>query len=422
MSPKNSHTLYLCYFGLREPLVQTQVLPYLREIHQGGTQVSILTFETNPKESWSNEEIINERDKLAADGITWDFLTYHKTPSVPATVYDVFRGAFFAWNKARREKLDVLHARSHVPAMMGALAKTFSFGASKPKLLFDIRGFFPEEYTDAGIWREDGWIYKSVKKAEKWLLKKSDGFVVLTETAREILFPESKETGFDKLARPVEVIPCCVDVNRFAAANGESRRRMRVDLKLKNRFVAVYVGSFGGWYLTEETADFYGELKKKTADAFALVLTQSPARMIEPLLRERGFADGDFLVKRVSPAEIPLYLSAADAAISFIKPCYSKLASSPTKNAEYLACGLPIVANDGIGDTTEFTETDETGVVARDFTSETYQTVLQKLDELLEDKEVLARRCKESAAKRFDLKTVGGERYRRIYRKLLAKN
>jgi hypothetical protein len=27
-----TRTLYICYFGVREPLVQTQVLPYLREI------------------------------------------------------------------------------------------------------------------------------------------------------------------------------------------------------------------------------------------------------------------------------------------------------------------------------------------------------------------------------------------------------
>lgn len=416
----NEKTLYLCYFGLREPLVQTQVLPYLREIHRGGARVSILTFETNPNENWSGEQIETERNKLAAEGIDWDFLTYHKRPSVPATVYDVFRGAFFAWRKSRREKIDVLHARSHVPAMMGALANTFSFGA-KPKLLFDIRGFFPEEYTDAGNWRENGGIYRAVKKAERWLLKKSDGFVVLTERAREILFPESKETGFDKKGRPIEIIPCCVDLNRFAAANDESRREMRAELKLDDRFVVVYVGSFGGWYLTKETADFYGELKKKHADAFALVLTQSPPQMIEPLLRERGYADGDFLIKRVSPAEIPLYLSAADAAVSFIKSCYSKQASSPTKNAEYLACGLPIIANDGIGDTTEFTETDGTGVIIRDFSSETYRAAMIELDDLLKNKENLAERCRASARNRFDLSRVGGERYREIYRRLLAK-
>jgi len=35
--------------------------------------------------------------------------------------------------------------------MMGAIAKKLS--RQKPKLLFDIRGFFPEEYTDAGTFQ-----------------------------------------------------------------------------------------------------------------------------------------------------------------------------------------------------------------------------------------------------------------------------
>ena len=39
------HSLYICYFGLREPLVQTQVLPYLRELVAGGVKMSLLTFE-----------------------------------------------------------------------------------------------------------------------------------------------------------------------------------------------------------------------------------------------------------------------------------------------------------------------------------------------------------------------------------------
>ena len=35
-------TLYICYFGLREPLVQTQVLPYLRELVRDGVGVYLL--------------------------------------------------------------------------------------------------------------------------------------------------------------------------------------------------------------------------------------------------------------------------------------------------------------------------------------------------------------------------------------------
>jgi glycosyltransferase involved in cell wall biosynthesis len=87
-----------------------------------------------------------------------------------------------------------------------------------------------------------------------------------------------------------------------------------------------------------------------------------------------------------------------------------------------LACGLPIVANDGIGDTTEFTEADATGVIIKDFTPETYQATLTNLESLLQDKAILAERCRASARNRFDLTLIGGARYREIYRRLLAKN
>ena len=49
-------TLYLCYFGLREPLVQTQVLPYLRQLAGQGIGVCLLTFEPGGKDRWPEEE------------------------------------------------------------------------------------------------------------------------------------------------------------------------------------------------------------------------------------------------------------------------------------------------------------------------------------------------------------------------------
>jgi len=419
--PKNApHTLYICYFGLREPLVQTQVLPYLRQIRDDGVKILILTYEPDPKRTWTNEEINIERKKLSEEGIEWHFLTYHKRPSAPATLFDVMCGAWFVWKMIRRKKIDILHTRSHVPAMMGAIAKSFSFG-KKPKLLFDIRGFFPEEYVDAGIWKENGLLYKSVKRIEKRLLRNSDGFVVLTEKARDILFPESKENGFDQLKRPVEVIPCCVDLKRFEDAGDELRHRMRRKLKLENRFVIVYVGSFGGFYMTEETADFYGAAKKKRPDSFALILTQSKPEMIQVLLEKYGYEESDFFIQKVSPKEIPAFLSASDIALSFIKPSFSKLASSPTKNAEYLACGLPLIANSKVGDTTEFILEDETGVVIEEFTAENYQKALTELDKLMQNKGDLAEKCRMSARKRFDLINVGGAGYRRLYQKILVK-
>ncbi len=183
-----------------------------------------------------------------------------------------------------------------------------------------------------------------------------------------------------------------------------------------DRFVLAYVGAFGGWYLTQETADLFGVLKAQKPDAFALILTQSEPGMIEPLLQERGYAIGDYLITRVPSAEIPKYLSAADAAVSFIKRCYSKQSSSPTKNAEYLACGLPIIANAGVGDVDSLINGNGIGVLIDGFTDDDYRAALDSIESLGDIRD----RCREVARREFDLRVVGGKSYRRLYKRIIT--
>ena len=414
-------TLYICYFGLREPLVQTQVLPYLLEIMKDGVSVSLLTFEPDLKTTWTSEEIEYERQKLNGMGIDWHHLPYHKRPSAPATFYDILNGARKVRRLIKLENFDMLHCRIHVPALTAAIARKFS--SKKPKILFDIRGFFPEEYTDAGIWPENGWLYRAAKRVEKWLMKEADGFVVLTEKAREILFPEISvdknnpiASVFDKRGRPVEVIPCCVDLKRFEITNEHSRKEARRRLTINGRFVIAYVGSFGGWYLSGETFDFFAAARDVDPSVFIMILTQRQTEAAVEKLKAKGFAEGDFFVRSVSPEQIPYYLNAADAAISFIKRCYSKQASSPTKNAEYLAAGLPMIVNPGIGDVDSLIKEDGVGILVRGFDHDNYFEALSQLKALGDVRE----RCRESAKAGFDLENVGGKRYRRLYQAMLG--
>lgn len=407
-------TLYICYFGLREALVQTQVIPYLLEIGKDNIKVTLLTFEPDLKTKWTDEQIEKERADLSEKGIRWICLAYHKSPSVPATAYDIFCGAWYIARLLRKEKYEVLHGRVHIPTLMGALARKLS--KHKPKLLFDIRGFFPEEYTDAGVWPEGGWLYRSAKRVESWLFDESDGFVVLTEKAREILFPESKETGFDQFGRPVEVIPCCVDLERFKTANEWSRREVRAELNIGDRKVIAYAGSFGGWYLTSEMVDFFEAARKHDPNTFFLILTQRDVEKVSTLLADRGFAPDEYFVGSVTAGELPKYLSAADFAISFIKACYSKLSSSPTKIAEYLACGLPIIANRGVGDIDELIEKNGVGIMLEGFATDSYLKAIADMDSL----EDVMKKCRETALREFDLEKIGGSRFRDLYRRLLS--
>lgn len=407
------HTLYVCYFGLREPLVQTQVLPYLRQLVSAGLRVSLLTFEPRLRQTWSTQEIAEQRSALESEGIGWKCLRYHKWPSLPATLYDIVRGTMEIILLMRRENVTVLHARNHVPALMSALAKKVKGG----RLVFDIRGFMPEEYTDAGVWPRDGYLYRGLKRVERYLLAVSDAFVVLTEKARDIVFPGSVDR--DPLGRPLEVIPCCVDFQRFQAAERTSREALRLELGVAGRRVIIYVGSFGGWYMTDEMTDFLAVAHQQDLSTFSMILTQSPRQVVSGRMRELGIDTKDFLVAKVSPEDVPRYLRAADIAISFIKPCYSKQSSSPTKIAEYLASGLPVVCNVGVGDLDKFIQGNRVGVLLREFKPAAYLEALGEVDTLRCDRE-FSDRVRQVARREFDLAGVGRTRYRRLYQRLLS--
>ena len=407
---KSAHTLYICYFGLREPLVQTQVLPYLRQLQSQELKVSLLTFEPRLNEAWTPDELIQQGEALKAEGISWHYLKYHKRPSLPATMYDMAAGARTIMRLMRSDGVTILHARNHVPAVMSAIAKRFRGG----QLIFDIRGFMPEEYVDAGVWPANGFLYRGLKRVERYLFRVSDAFVLLTKKAREIVFPDSSDT--DKLGRPIAVIPCCVDLGRFNE-DTISRESLRDELKLTGRRVIVYVGSFGGWYMTDEMMDFLAVAHRQDPTTFSMILTQSPREEIANKMTGMGIDEKDFLVTGVAPREVPRYLKAADLAISFIKPCYSKQSSSPTKMAEYLASGLPVVCNAGIGDLDELVTAKRVGALLSEFDEQAYMRALAEIQTMLGE-ERLADRLREVAREEFDLATVGRARYRGLYQRL----
>ena len=406
------HTLYVCYFGLREPLVQTQVLPYIRQLQSDSVQVSLLTFEPRFKETWTADEIARQRAALATEGISWHFLKYHKWPSLPATSYDMAAGAWAIRRIMRRDGVNILHARNHVAAVMSAIARKLQGG----QMVFDIRGFMPEEYTDAGVWPENGYLYRGLKRIERYLLRTADAFVLLTEKAREIVFPGCKDT--DNQGRPIEVIPCCVDFGRFEAAAQTPRAILRQELGVTNRRVIVYVGSFGGWYMTDEMTEFLAVAHEQDPATFSMILTQSPRQTVIERLASLGINETAFFVSQITPEEVPRYLKAADIAISFIKPCYSKQSSSPTKIAEYLASGLPIVCNAGVGDLDQLIEENQVGVLLSEFSPTAYFKALDEI-EIMRREATLAARLRAVAREEFDLATVGRTRYRRLYERLV---
>jgi len=105
--------------------------------------------------------------------------------------------------------------------------------------------------------------------------------------------------------------------------------------------------------------------------------------------------------------------------LAFIKRCVSKIASSPTKNGEYLACGLPLIINAGVGDSDALINDWKAGVLIENFTDDEYAEAGRSIERMVSEPEV--RKSARSVAEQlFDLNAIGAERYARLYEKVLS--
>jgi len=397
------HVLFISYNGLLEPLGQSQALAYVEEL-SGTYRFSILSYEKLDGSAAEARRIGELEDRLRRSGIEWVRLRYHKRPSLLATAYDVAVGIRVASRVARERRTALLHARGYVPA---AIAWGTHRRCGIP-YVFDVRGLQAEEYVDGGIWRPGSLPVRITKRVERVLLRDAAGIVTLTEAIRPHLRTLLREESREEPV-PWAVVPCCVDLERFRP-DPEERRRVRAELELGERPTLVYSGSVGTWYLVQEMLGYYREARAAVPDLALLLLVNGGRGAVELALRAHGISDDDVRVVQATPESMPGYLAAADVGISFIRPCLSKLASSPTKVGEYLASGLPVVLNRGIGDSDRLGESGAAQLLGA--TDGEIAEAARALPSLLELGADLPRRV---AEEEFSLAGVAGPRYRALY-------
>jgi glycosyltransferase involved in cell wall biosynthesis len=414
MSLEGRRVLFISYNGMLEPLGQTQVLTYLRELSKRGVKFTLLSFEREKAftpDGARQREVLKE--ELQKHGIEWHWLRYHQRPSLPATLFDVVQGIRVASRLVQQNDIELVHARSHIPATI-ALALKRKFGT---KIIFDVRGLMAEEYVDAQHWPAGGLRFRVTKATERRIFAATDAVVTLTERIWPII------RDWDGLrGREVQhaVVPCCVDLSLFRA-DEEMRAKLRAELGLGERLTLVYSGSLDGWYLTEGMADFFASVVRRRAEAHLLWLTVGSRERVRQLMSARGISEHNFSVHAVAPKDVPAYLAAGDVGISFIKRCFSKLASSPTKNGEYLACGLPIVINSGIGDSDRLAKISGAAILVDDVNEQGFERAWLAVQNVIRDPQMKAK-ARELAEKEFDLVSVGGARYASLYEAIFNRN
>lgn len=399
--------VFLSYNGLLDPLGKSQILPYLERLNREW-RVHILSFERREKLA-DQAAVRSMAERLRAQSLGWLQLRYHQKPSLPATTYDMLSGVIALRRLMARERVGLLHARGYVPMEIASNA------TRSTKTLWDIRGLQAEEYVDAGSWKEGELKWRLAKRSERRFFRRAAGAVVLTQAIRPYVEGRFGETD---RAPPVEVIPCCVDLERFrfdAAARAERRRALGVD---DDTVVFVYSGSLGSWYLSDSMAQFVRAYAAQTGKKTFLLWTVNNDTHLARAASERaGLPAGSYAIISSSADEMAAVLSAADVGLALIKPCFSKKSSSPTKYAEYLSMGLPIVISRGVGDGVAI-EREEGAVALGDAPTEAaMREGAARLESLRAHPRGHFRRI---AERLFDVDRAAIPIYRRLYEKLVS--
>ena len=192
----------------------------------------------------------------------------------------------------------------------------------------------------------------------------------------------------------------------------EAKKKLKID---NDQFVLSYLGSLGTWYELDKMLKLFKQIKEVHTDSVFVFFTPTDPEIIFSKLKAHNLCKSDVRVSFIQRSELPKYLSASSISIFFIKNTFSKKASSPTKHAELMGLGIPVIANYGIGDIDTIIENTKTGQLINMNDSQSIIKVIKSLNDLAKiDKAMI--RAKGRAI--YSL-SKGCESYENIYSKII---
>lgn len=394
---------------MTDSLGQSQVIPYLIGLTKRGFRFTLISCEKQENFAKQKNKI---KELLDLYSIEWYPISYTKKPPVLSTVYDVFKIKNLAFNLHKKNNFSIVHCRSYIAALVGLqLKKEYNI-----KFVFDMRGLWADERVDGKLWNLNNPVYKTVyrffKEKEKQYLENADYTISLTYNAKnEIL----SWKNINQNSLKIEVIPCCADLELFNRNNikADKLTAFKKELYIKSDdFVLLYLGSIGTWYMLYEMMEFFSVLKKQYTHAKFLFVTKDEHERIIKTAVKFGVQD-NIILRPGNRDEIPYLISLSNYSIFFILPSYSKKASSPTKQGEIMAMGIPIVCNTNVGDTDKIVTDYNSGILVNEFNFSEYTSAVEKMQTKFNQEQII-----KGAQEYFSLEN-GVALYTKVYQSVL---
>jgi glycosyltransferase involved in cell wall biosynthesis len=403
--------LFISYDGMTDPLGQSQVIPYLSGLTKYGYSFTIISCD-KPDKYEANKEYVQQL--IQPFPIQWVSLPYHKSPPVLSSVYDFYKIKQVVKRLQAKAPFQMVHTRPGVPTLVALWMKK-KYGT---KFLNDIRGFWADERVDGGMWNLDNPLYKKVfrffKQHEYECIIKADHNTCLTIAAKNEIHTWNNIPG---QPIPLEVISCSADLELFNPNKIEESQRLcyAEELGIKpTDFIISYLGSIGGWYLTQDMMRLCKIISDKIPAAKFLFISPHRHDQIVAAAAASGLSENKIITVKALRHEVPVLLSFSHFSLFFIKPCYSKISSSPTKHGEIMAMGIPIITNSGVGDVKEIVEKYNAGFVLDDFTDQSFRELAERLPKADFNKSQIIKGAHETYALQNALQL-----YKKVYQSIL---
>lgn len=400
-------TLFLTYDGLTTMIAQSQVIPYLTGIAKAGFGLRVVSFE---RQGETADARLRVEHKFRDLPVEWLKRPFRTSPPFVAKYLDQTDMVHTARKNALDHRITAIHSRSYIGGYAGMLAKERT---EKPHI-FDMRGFWVDSRLEGGRWTQSNPFYRRLyqtwKQREARMIATADAIVVLTDAARTAVESWPSYKGAE-----IVVIPCTVSFERFRQRTPELRKLARAELGIAaDAKVLCYLGSLGTIYRLPEMLRYFGAFKNRYPGARMLFIGSHHKQEILRIANASGVAisPDEIIVTSAPNDEVPKLLAAADLGLCFYTPTFSSVGVSPTKLGEYLASGLPVIANTGVGDVAEIIATSGSGHALRTFDRDAIADSVQRTEQLLT---IPPEAVRARARERHDL-PLALKRYTELYR------
>ncbi len=386
-SPK---ILYIAYWGALEQLGQSLIVPAVKKLAQMGAELTLITFEKS-SDLVRFDEMNRVRRMLTEDKIEWIPLQYHKSPKIPATVFDIIQCIARGIHKRVRKHFDIVHARTYIGGLIG-LSLAPLIGS---KFVYHNEGFYPDEQVDGGVWIKDSRAHRIAKSLEKLMYARADGIIALSFRAKEII---ERLSEVSRKKTSVIVVPSCVDLERFSLPI--TKPKFSED---ETKF--VYIGNVGPRYILNKIGEFTATLQKVDSKVKLQIYSKTDIDFITTVLDDADLPREAWSLEAIAYSEMASHLINYRAGLFFLTEGISEHGCSPTKIGEYWAVGLPVVTTPNVSDTDEIIRRERVGVIIKGHKEESYLEAYKELRHLLKDPE-LSMRCRRAAETHYALNSA----------------